>query len=182
MKSLKPDKEKSAPNRGAYLGGARSFGQWRRRPPLRASIRVGLEFRGREVKPQHSRIALDLRPELNREVQDRDGARRIFCRQTAPLRLGARAGQRRRQFAETRIVPDQTHAFVRVGEGSRALEQRGEGRVVEAGVLFKLDFASPLGGENLSRLLGSRGAGMDENIRKTVAGGGGRGARPRRPR
>src|SRR4029077_1525088 len=45
-----------------------------------------------------------------------------------------------------------------------------EGRVIKAGVLFKLDFASPLGGEDLGRLLGSRRAGMDENVRKKVAG------------
>ena len=32
------------------------------------------------------------------------------------------------------ILPDQTYAFVRVGEGSRALDERGEGRVVKAGV------------------------------------------------
>jgi hypothetical protein len=31
--------------------------------------------------------------------------------------------------------------------------------------------ASPLGGENLSRLLGARRPGMDENIRKKVTGG-----------
>src|ERR1700677_693394 len=68
-------------------------------------------------------------------------------------------------------MPDQTYAFVRVGECSRVAEQYGERRVIKAGVLFKLDFAVPLGGENLSRLLGARRAGMDENIRKKVAGG-----------
>jgi hypothetical protein len=39
------------------------------------------------------------------------------------------------------------------------------------GVLFKRDFPAPLGGEDLGRLFGARRAGMDENIRKKVAGG-----------
>jgi hypothetical protein len=79
-----------------------------------ASVRVGLEFRGREVKHQHTRLALDLLPSLNGEVQNRDRAGRIFGGQALHFRLGARAGQRGRQFAEPRIVSDQSHAPVRV--------------------------------------------------------------------
>ena len=54
-----------------------------------ASLRVPLEFRGRKVERQHARVALDLRPALNREVQNRDRAGRVFRRQAAPFRLCA---------------------------------------------------------------------------------------------
>ena len=56
--------------------------------------------------------------------------------------------------------------MARVGKRARVVEQRRETRVVKAGVFFKLDLASPGGGENLGRLLGARRAGMDENVGK----------------
>ena len=55
-------------------------------------IRVRLEFRRREVKRKPRRIAFDLSPSLDREVQDRDRAGRIFGGEAARFRLGARSG------------------------------------------------------------------------------------------
>jgi len=52
-------------------------------------LRVPLDFRGREVKRQHSRVALDLLPSANGEVQNRDRAGRIFLGQAVQFGPGA---------------------------------------------------------------------------------------------
>jgi hypothetical protein len=111
-------------------------------------------------------MGLNPRPSVNREVQNRDRAGRIFRGESLQIRPGARAGQRCRQFAKPGIVPDQAHVLVGVGEQSRPVQERREGRVVKVGILFKRDFAAPFSGKDLGRLFGARRAGMDEKFGK----------------
>jgi len=71
-----------------YLSDRRPSGECRSKCRLDL-VRFGLEFRGREVKREHRRIALDLFPSLDGEVQDSNRAGRIFLGKAVQFRLGA---------------------------------------------------------------------------------------------